>query len=181
MIILGIDPGMATTGYAIVETLRVTSITRYDRRLEIKNKKEYEVLDYGVITTKANELNGDRLQEIYEGIGCLIKKFKPDEMAVESLFFCNNQKTAMMVGQARGVVLLAGNQANIQVFDYTPKQVKQSVVGYGVAKKNQVQFMVRRIFDLAKEPKPDDAADALAICYCHGMAVRNMQQIVRTR
>ncbi|MFA4930584.1 MAG: crossover junction endodeoxyribonuclease RuvC [Patescibacteria group bacterium] len=163
MIILGIDPGMATTGYAVVHL--------HSMDMRFNPGTENNVLDYGVISTKPSQGNGDRLQEIYEGVRELIDKYQPQVMAVESLFFYNNQKTAMMVGQARGVVLLAGNQAGLEIYDYTPKQVKQAVVGYGVAKKNQVQFMVKNIFCLEDIPRPDDAADALAVCYCHGMQI----------
>jgi len=96
----------------------------------------------------------------------LIDNYRPEKVAIESLFFCNNQKTAMLVGQARGVVLLAGEQAGLKLVEFTPRQVKQAVSGYGLAKKNQVQFMVKELYCLVEEPKPDDAADALAVCYC---------------
>lgn len=152
MIILGIDPGTATTGFAIIEA-----------------KGAFRVLDYGVISTKAGKPISLRLQEIYEGICELIEEYKPNTASVESLFFCNNLKTATAVGQARGVVMLACQQHGLDFFEYTPKQVKQAVVGYGMADKKQVQFMVQRLYQLKELPRPDDAADALALCYCHGM------------
>lgn len=151
MIILGIDPGLATTGYAVVKT---------------QNKKDvFEVLDYGVISTKAGLKDSDRLLEIAEGIEKLIESYQPDKVAVESLFFCNNQKTAMKVGQARGVVMLICRRLGLDFVEFTPRQVKQAVVGYGMADKKQVQYMVKNIYNLTEIPKPDDAADALALCF----------------
>lgn len=152
MIILGIDPGTATTGFGVIES-----------------KKGFKVIDYGVISTKAGVEAGSRLEEIYNGVVELIDRYKPEIASVESLFFCNNIKTAMAVGQARGVVILACRQKGLDFFEYTPKQVKQAVVGYGMADKKQVQYMVQRIYNLNELPRPDDAADALALCYCHGL------------
>lgn len=149
MIILGIDPGLATTGFAVVET----------------ESGDFQAVDFGVIRTAKELPVGDRLLEIYHGVNELIKRYRPRMAAVESLFFCNNQKTAMKVGQARGVILLACRQRNIQVCEYTPRQVKQAAVGYGVADKNQVQYMIKNIFHLVEIPRPDDAADALGLCY----------------
>jgi len=150
--ILGIDPGLATIGYAAVD----------------KETNHFDVLEYGVIKTSADKKDTKRLEIIHYNIEELIKEFKPEEMAVEELFFNKNVKTAIAVGQARGVILLAGSQAGLKVAEYTPLQIKQAVVGYGRADKNQVQQMVKSLLNLAELPRPDDAADALAVSICHG-------------
>jgi len=150
--ILGIDPGLATIGYALVD----------------KKTNHFEVLEYGVIKTSADKEDIERLEIIHRNIEALIKEFKPEQMAVEELFNNKNVKTAIAVGQARGVILLAGSQAGIKVAEYTPLQIKQAVVGYGRADKKQVQLMVKSLLNLSEIPKPDDAADALAISICHG-------------
>lgn len=151
MIILGIDPGTAITGYGIVEF----------------SGNRFKVLDYGKILT-SNRLNlANRLKHIYSSLEELMNQYSPDHLAVEELFFNKNVRTALSVGHARGVILLAGANHNISVFEYTPLQVKQAVVGYGRAEKKQVQEMVRIILNLEKIPKPDDVADALAITICH--------------
>lgn len=155
MIILGIDPGLATLGYACVE----------------KNGNNFKKIDYGTIRTPADMKNSNRLNKIYKELNELIEKYSPEHMAVEELFFNKNVKTAIKVGQARGVILLAGAQAELQVGEYTPLQVKQAVVGYGRASKMQVQQMVKALLSLEKIPKPDDAADALAVSICHGHSV----------
>lgn len=152
MRILGIDPGLATIGYALVDK-------------EINN---FEVLEYGVIKTSADKKDTERLEIIHRNVEELIKEFKPEQMAVEELFFNKNVKTAISVGQARGVILLAGSQAGLKVSEYTPLQIKQAVVGYGRADKMQVQQMVKSLLNLAEIPRPDDAADALAVSICHG-------------
>ncbi|HHU91971.1 MAG TPA: crossover junction endodeoxyribonuclease RuvC [Halanaerobiaceae bacterium] len=152
MLILGIDPGLAIVGYSLIE----------------KKGNKYRVCDYGVIKTSAGETNSQRLLNIYQELTDLINTYQPEEMAVEELFFNKNAKTAIEVGQARGVILLAGAQAGIKVAEYTPLQVKQSVVGYGRATKDQVQQMVKALLNLSSLPKPDDAADALAVAICHG-------------
>ena len=152
MLILGIDPGLAIVGYSLVE----------------KRGQHYLVGDYGVITTSAESSNTERLQHIYNWLLDFINKHKPDVMAVEELYFNKNVKTAILVGQARGVVLLTGAQAKLPIAEYTPLQVKQAVVGYGRAKKNQVQQMVKILLKLDEIPTPDDAADALAVAICHG-------------
>jgi crossover junction endodeoxyribonuclease RuvC len=143
---MGIDPGLATTGYAF-----------------IKNDAKRQILDFGVISTSSKEQFAKRIEYIYQSLTRLIKKYKPNVLAVEQLFFCKNVKTALLVGQARGVVLLAGINAKLPIFEFTPLQVKQSVCGYGRAEKRQIQEMVKILFNLKKLPKPDDAADALAI------------------
>lgn len=155
MLILGIDPGLATLGYALVE----------------KKGNQFEVIDYGTITTPADMKNIDRLEKIYLELNEIIEKYSPDEMAVEELFFNKNVKTAIKVGQARGVILLTGAEAGLNVGEYTPLQIKQAVVGYGRASKNQVQQMVKALLGLDEIPRPDDAADALAVSICHGHSV----------
>ena len=152
MVILGIDPGTAICGFGVVK----------------KENYSYRLIDYGAVNTPAGMPLEARLVRIYDGIAALIKKYQPQEMAVEELFFNNNAKTALSVGHARGVVLLAGAHQQIPIYEYTPLQVKQNVVGYGRADKKQVQYMVKTILNMGETPKPDDAADALAIAICHG-------------
>lgn len=151
---LGIDVGTAITGWAIVEH-------------GAQNRSSFKVHDYGVIITDSKLPMPSRLKIIYDDLCEIIEKFKPDEMAVEDLFFFKNQKTVIKVGQARGVIILSGVNNNLEVYDYTPLQVKQSVSGYGRADKKQVQNMVKMILKLSEIPKPDDAADALAVAICH--------------
>lgn len=152
MIILGIDPGIATTGYGVCA---------YEN-----GKLHY--LDCGVIETAKGQRVEARLHHVFRSVTQLIEKYRPREIAIEELFFYNNQKTVINVAQARGVVLLAAEMNRIPVSEYTPLQVKQSVVGYGRAEKRQVQEMVRILFRLPGIPRPDDAADALAVAACHG-------------
>ncbi len=152
MVILGIDPGVAIVGYGVVECV----------------SGNFRCLEYGCITTPAHTLLEDRLSEIYDGITELIARHRPDCMSVEELFFNNNQKTAVDVAQARGVILLAANKARLPIYEYTPLQVKSAVVGYGRAEKQQVMYMVRQYLHMKETPKPDDAADAIAIAICHG-------------
>ncbi len=151
MIILGIDPGFAIVGVGVIQ---------------YKGNK-FSVIDHYAITTKAGLPLEERLKLIYEGIEEVIKKYKPDCMAIEELFFNNNAKTAIQVGQARGVILLGAVNCGIPIYEYTPLQVKQSVVGYGRADKTQVQQMTKSLLNLTKVPKPDDVADALALAICH--------------
>ncbi|MFC1753484.1 crossover junction endodeoxyribonuclease RuvC [Thermoproteota archaeon] len=152
MRILGIDPGIATTGFGIIDKLG----------------SKHQILAYGIISTPAKTALSKRLASLSANLKKLIIDYKPDFMAVEELFFNNNAKTALIVGQARGVILLASEDNNIPVFTYTPLQVKMAVSGYGHADKKQVQYMVKHLLNLDKIPKPDDAADALAIAICHG-------------
>lgn len=149
MKILGIDPGTATTGFAVIK----------------KNGCEVAALDFGVISTQPKVSPEERLLEIFENICELIESHKPDLVAVESLFFFKNQTTAFAVAQARGVVLLSVAKFHIPLVEITPLQVKMAVTGYGRADKKQIQAMVKEIFALKKIPKPDDAADALAIAF----------------
>ncbi len=152
---LGIDCGIALTGWAVIE--RLTKI----------RSKPPNLIDFGVIKTKAGEDMSDRLVLLYKEVIKLIDKYKPDTAAVEGLFYFKNKKTIISVGQARGVILLAIKSKNIQSYDYTPLQVKQAVTGYGKASKKQVQRMVKSILNLKEIPRPDDAADAVAIGICH--------------
>lgn len=157
MVILGIDPGYATVGYGVIE---------YQRG-------KFRVLDYGAVTTPAGLDFSNRLQIIYEGICELCDRFKPDCMSVEELFFNTNITTGIQVGHARGVIMLAGHQKGVEFNEYTPLQVKQSVVGYGRAEKHQVMEMTRQLLGLEKIPRPDDAADALALAICHAHSAKS--------
>ena len=149
---LGIDPGTATTGYGLVRLLR---------------DGELVAVSYGVISTPKDATASVRLEMLYDNLNKLVKKNKPDTAAVEKLFFQSNVKTALAVGQARGVVMLCLQKAGVETFEYTPNEVKQAVAGYGGADKRQVQDMVRALLQLDSIPKPDDAADALAIAITH--------------
>ena len=152
MRILGIDPGIAIMGYGV---------------LDYQNNK-FKVIDYGaVITTNKNSLP-ERLQMLDKGLNDLLELHKPDAVAFEELFFNQNAKTALIVGQARGVAVLSAQKKGIDIFEYTPLQVKQAVAGYGRADKKQVQQMVKMLLNMREIPKPDDAADGLAIAICHG-------------
>ena len=151
MIILGIDPGIAIVGWGVIEY----------------NGNRFRTLGYGSIQTPAGMATEERLTEIYRRMQQLIETYKPSCMAVEELFWNTNQTTGIRVSEARGVILLAGAQAGIDIHEYTPLQVKQAVVGYGRAEKKQVITMVTMLLNLEKPPKPDDTADALAIAICH--------------
>lgn len=152
MRILGIDPGYAIMGYGIVE--------------KIGNK--FKVLAYGSITTEANESMTDRLKHIYSKLMMLIDEYQPDEASIEELFFNTNTRTAIKVGQARGVAILACANSGVTISEYTPLQIKMALTGYGRADKKQVQQMIKAILNLKEVPKPDDTADALAAAICHG-------------
>lgn len=152
MVILGIDPGYAIVGWGIVD-YRNTRFT---------------VHGYGAITTPAGMSFPNRLEIIHQDLEQVIEKYKPDVLSMEKLFFTNNQKTGIDVAQARGVILLGAVQHGLEIYEYTPLQVKQSVVGYGQAVKKQVMEMTRVILKLPAVPKPDDTADALALAICHG-------------
>lgn len=153
MLVLGIDPGTAITGYGLV----------------CQTRDGLSALTYGVIRTPARQSLPTRLLHIYRSVQQLVDEHQPAVVAIEEVFFSNNARSAFAVGQARGVCLLAAAQAGRPVFECTPLEVKQAVVGYGRAAKDQVQQMVRMLLNLDEPPRPDDAADALAvaICYCH--------------
>jgi len=156
MLILGLDPGTAIVGYAILE----------------KEKNKMRSVKYGCIRTGAGEEPGERLVCIEKELSKVIKEFRPDEAAVEKLFFMKNVKTAIAVSQARGMILCALAKLKLPAFEYTPLQVKLTVTGYGQASKLQVQRMVKGILGLKELPHPDDAADALAIAICHACQLK---------
>jgi len=161
MVILGIDPGYAIVGYGII---------RYENN-------KMTVLDFGAITTEAGTPFEERLRQIYVDLSFLFNKYSPDVMAIEKLFFNTNQKTAIDVAQARGVIVLSATMFNAEIYEYTPLQVKQSVVGYGRAEKKQVQEMTKKLLGLSKVPKPDDTADALAMAICHANCSGSLFQV----
>ena len=152
MRIIGIDPGYAIMGWGI---------------LDLKGNK-FSVVDYGSITTDAGVEAPKRLQHIYAELVAIIAKYQPEEAAIEELFFNNNAKTVILVGEARGIAVLACANAGLEISEYTPLQIKQALVGYGRADKKQVQAMVKAILNLKEVPKPDDTADAVAAAICHG-------------
>lgn len=156
MIILGIDPGLAIVGYGIIEC----------------NGNKFRALEYGAIVTEAETNFPDRLKIIYEEMTNIIEEFNPIDLAIEELFFNKNVKTAIKVGQARGVEVLAAVNKGLEIYEYTPLQIKQGVVGYGRAEKRQVQEMVKMLLNLKDIPKPDDVADALAVALCHGYSLK---------
>ncbi len=151
MRILGIDPGYAILGWGVID---------------VKGNR-FSVVDYGSLTTEPSMDMPSRLQSLYGSLRELIERYSPDEASVEELFFNNNAKTAILVGQARGVAVLACADGGLSVSEYTPLQIKQALVGYGRADKKQVQYMVKTLLNLAEAPKPDDTADALAAAICH--------------
>jgi crossover junction endodeoxyribonuclease RuvC len=157
VLVIGIDPGTATTGYGFVRESEDGSLS---------------AVDYGAIITPSNQEMPERLLELFQQLNRLILLHRPDSGAVEKLFFQRNVRTALSVGQGRGVVLLSMAQAQLPVAEYTPLEVKQAVVGYGGAEKSQVQQMVRALLGLPDIPRPDDAADALAIAICHLHSVK---------
>ena len=161
-LVLGIDPGTAITGYGLVWG----------------EGDDLRLVDYGVITTPSDKSLPQRLQEIYRQLTALIQKRQPTAAAVEKLFFSRNVRTALNVGQARGVALLAMANAELEIHEYTPLEVKQAVVGYGRATKNQVQEMVKMLLGLDTVPQPDDAADAIAVAICHIHSAR-MKSLAR--
>ena len=160
MLILGIDPGLAAIGYSLVNL----------------SGNKFSVVEFGTIQTEAQLTDVKRLQLIYQRLNKIIEEFNPEQMAVEELFFNKNVKTAIRVGQARGVILLCGAKAGMKVAEYTPLQVKQAVAGYGRARKKQVQQMVKTLLNLDCIPASDDAADALAVAICHGNCYSNVEK-----
>ena len=151
MVILGLDPGTATTGYGVISMIG----------------NHIRPIAYGVVQTQSNLEMSKRLVMIFDAVEQIIDKFQPSEVAVEKLFFGRNTTTAITVGQARGILLLQAERAKLKIAEYTPMQVKQALVGYGSAEKKQVQYMVKTFLNLQTPPQPDDAADALAIAICH--------------
>ncbi len=165
MKILGIDPGFAIVGYGVID----------------HEGNRFKTIEYGAVTTAAGEDMFLRFKKIYDGVTEIIERTKPEAMAIEELFFNSNQKTAINVAQARGIILLAAMNLNIPIFEYTPLQVKQAVVGYGRADKGQVQQMVKALLNLEKVPKPDDTADALAIAICHAHSSGSLVNLIKGR
>lgn len=161
MRILGIDPGYATVGFGVVDYVN----------------SKFTCVDYGAIQTPAKTPFEDRLEQLFDDMSKLVEYYKPETVAFEELFFNTNTTTAIKVAQGRGVLLLAARKKGLECFEYAPLQVKQAVVGYGRAEKMQVMLMTQRLLNLPKLPRPDDAADALAIAICHGnsMNMRNLK------
>ncbi len=163
MTILGIDPGYAIVGAGAVDY----------------TANQFRLLEATAVTTQAGDPFPARLGAIFEGVTALLERHRPAAMAIEKLFFNTNTTTAIDVAQARGVILLAAQRQGVPIFEYTPLQVKQSVVGYGRAEKQQVQEMTRLLLRLSACPKPDDVADALAIAICHAHSAGSLQQRLR--
>lgn len=158
MRILGIDPGVATIGFGLIEA----------------DRANVRLLQYGVITTPAGLPLSNRLYQISQDMSQLLEQFKPQEVAVEELFFSKNITTGIAVAHGRGVILLEAERAGIPAYEYTPMQVKQAVAGYGGASKRQVMLMTQRLLKMKSVPRPDDAADALAIAICHGRSATSL-------
>lgn len=157
MRILGIDPGYAILGYGILDM----------------QGNSFKLVTYGAVTTEAGEEMPLRLKSLYEELSLIIDRYQPEVVAMEELFFNKNAKTAIMVAQARGAAIVACVNKGLVCYEYTPLQIKQALVGYGRADKNQVQQMVKYILGLAEIPKPDDAADGIAVALCHGNFSQN--------
>lgn len=160
MIILGIDPGYAILGWGVVE----------------RTGNHFRAIDYGAVTTDKDMEMPDRLEALYNGLREIVEEYRPEEASIEKLFFNTNTTTAINVGQARGVAILACVKGGLKVAEYTPSEIKQALVGYGKADKQQVQFMVKTMLNLPEIPKPDDTADALAAAICHGHSANNRLQ-----
>ncbi len=165
MIILGIDPGIAKVGFAVI---------RKNKGSVKEIHKDIKCLDYGCITTSPKLSTPERLKKIADDLKKLIKEYNPKILAVENVYFFKNLKTALPVSQAKGVILLAAAQNNIPVHEFTPLQVKMAVSGYGRADKAQIQNMTQILFNLAELPKPDDAADALAVAACYAFSIKKL-------
>lgn len=163
MIILGIDPGLAIVGYGVIR----------------KEQNRLTPMDYGTIETEAGMPFPERLEKIYNGMNELITLFQPDVVVFEELFFYKNVTTAIAVGQARGVAVLSAQQKRLPLYEYTPMQIKLAVAGYGHAKKPQIQIMVKTLLGLKEIPKPDDAADALAVAICWANSAGPLQEQFR--
>lgn len=158
MRILGIDPGVATIGFGLIEA----------------DRANVRLLQYGVITTPAGMPLSNRLYQISQDMSQLLEQFRPREVAVEELFFSKNITTGIAVAHGRGVILLEAERAGVPAYEYTPMQVKQAVAGYGGANKRQVMLMTQRLLKMKSVPRPDDAADALAIAICHGRSATSL-------
>ena len=161
MRILGIDPGFGIIGFGVID----------------KSNSGLQVIDYGVITTPKEMQFNERLEVIYHSMNKIIETFSPDEVAIEELYFNNNITTGIKVAEARGIILLAFQQHRLPIYEYTPQDIKLALTGTGRADKSQMQFMVKTLLHLQKVPRPDDAADAVAIALCHSQT----NQIMRAR
>jgi crossover junction endodeoxyribonuclease RuvC len=162
LLIMGVDPGSLVTGYGLIRATQGQDVS---------------LLDYGIIKTQPDQQPEQKLEKIYEGLSRVIKKFSPAEFAIEEAFYAKNAKTAMVMGQVRGVAILVAAQAKIPVAEYSPKEIKQSIVGSGGASKFQVQFMVKNLLNLKEIPEPEDAADALAVALCHAQKINEIRKI----
>lgn len=160
MIILGIDPGIAIMGYGLIDV----------------EGSRIRVIENGVLTTSSKTPTPERLKILYDNLDQIITEYKPDEYAIEELFFNQNVKTAILVGHARGVQVLCAEDNNLPIYEYTPLQIKQAITGYGRASKKQMQLTVSTLLNLKEIPKPDDAADALAVALCHALSQRFKEQ-----
>jgi len=156
LVILGVDPGSMVTGYGLIKS----------------NHQKNVLMDFGVIRTDSKKSLPEKLKQIFEGLSRIIAKKHPDELAIEETFYSKNAKSALVMGQARGVAILAAACARISVWEYSPKEVKCSIVGRGNASKLQVQYMVKNLLGLKNLPEPQDAADALAVALCHAQKVK---------
>lgn len=162
LVILGVDPGSSVTGYGVIRTF----------------KGESSLIDFGAIKSDAHHTQEGKLKRIYDGLSRIIRTSNPDEFAIEEAFYSKNAKTAMVMGQVRGVAILAAAQVKIPVAEYSPREIKQSIVGSGNASKSQVQFMVKNLLRLKEPPEPEDAADALAVALCHAQKMKQNRRIV---
>lgn len=158
MVILGVDPGSVVTGYGIISS----------------SGSRIEALDYGCLRGKGEDVPSQRYGRIYEGLQEVFSRVRPDVAAIESLFFCKNVKSAIKLGEARGVAIVAIGKLGIPIYEYAPRRVKQAVTGFGAADKSQVQSMVVKLLGLKAAPKPEDVTDALAIAICHLHAHKNI-------
>jgi crossover junction endodeoxyribonuclease RuvC len=156
LIILGIDPGSIATGYGLIKS-------NYSKNI---------VIDYGVIRTESKKPLPEKLKQVFEGLSEIMAKKRPDELAIEETFYSKNAKSALVMGQARGVAILAAACAKIPIWEYSPKEVKCSIVGHGNASKLQVQYMIKNLLGLKELPQSQDAADALAVALCHAQKLR---------
>ena len=163
MRILGIDPGYAILGYGLVDY----------------NGSKFSIVKYGVVTTEANTSMPERLKVLYSELMDIIAEHEPDVASIEELFFNSNAKTAIKVGEARGAAILACANSGLEIYEYTPLQIKQALSGYGRAEKQQIQQIVKSILGLKEVPKPDDAADAVAAAICHGNSAGYIDRIAR--
>ena len=162
MIIIGIDPGTATTGYGIIRA----------KNLKRKAKNNLKCLDYGCIKTSPEFTDGERLEKINQELNKIIKEYQPKILAVENIYFFKNLKTVMTVSQAKGVILFTASRKKIPIYEFSPPQVKMAITGYGRAEKKEIQKAIKGILNLKEIPKPDDAADALAIAVCYTNLVK---------